>query len=171
MFSLRRGLVPLLAVLIGLMLPASAPLSVSAADLHLCESFGNQFCAGSTDLELFTAVTERNPPGRVIVADRQGSETFDNHPVYLLRFNADTSKCIASADDHFVVVIHACNGGNGVKWAREKSDSNHDLWINREASVALNETVYLTGANDGSQFILDRRGAASGDLQQFDLVP
>ncbi len=161
----------LFAATAALAIPAAmfaAPLPVSAATaFHMCESFGN-YCVGSADLNFGTAVSERIP-GRLIIHDSLGG-FFDNLPTYLLRFNADPTKCVAAASNLSDVVIHACNGGLGVVWARDhNSSSGNDRWINREASQAKDTKEYLSGRNNGSQFFLAPVGQ-TGAFQRFNFV-
>ena len=67
------------------------------------------------------------------------------------------------------MVIHPCNGGFGVVWARDHQATGHDRWINREASQAANSKEELSGRDNGTQFILRPEGTA-GLFQQFDTV-
>jgi hypothetical protein len=149
----------------GLAIPAAmfvAPVTASADstifDRSIRESFGHRYCIGSDTTDLFAAVVERDCPGRKWNADPLGNSQW------LLELHADTSKCIAAADNGFDVVLHACGDG-GVVWIRERTGSGHDRWRNRLTDK------YLTGQNQtGSQFLLFCLGCLSGGLQQFDFV-
>jgi hypothetical protein len=150
----------------------TAPSAGAAPTPHICESFGS-FCVGSANLDLFTAVTERNP-GRDFTLIPLGTN-FDGFPTFDIVFSADPSKCVAAANNLSDVVIHPCNGGEGVVWARNHQTNGHDRWINRRATEAACSSVTtcaeqeLSGRDNGTQFILRAEGTA-GLFQQFDRV-
>jgi hypothetical protein len=156
------------AVIFAAPLSASAankPLSASAAN-NLCETNGNNYCLGSADLNLYTAVTE-SKPGRNLIATPLGG-TFDGFSTYLLQFSADATKCVASADNLVDIVIHPCNGGSGVVWAKD-SITGHIRWINREVSQHYNQDMYLSGASNGTPYFTAPL-RQTGVYQRFDWV-
>ncbi|SRR6266487_550258 len=143
----------------------AAPLPASAAN-NLCETNGNNYCLGSADLNLYTAVTERKP-GRNLIATPLGT-TFDGFSTYLLQFSADATKCVASANNLVDVVIHPCNGGLGIVWAKD-AITGHIRWINREVSQHYNQDMYLSGASNGTPYFTAPLRQA-GVYQKFDWV-
>jgi hypothetical protein len=172
----RRIVVRSLLVATALAIPAAmfvAPVTASAdSDVSICESFGNGYCLGSDNTDLFTAVVERTFPGRKFDLDRQ-SGTFDGVPTYRIRFHADNSKCVAATNNFANVTIHPCDTGSGVVWARDHdSSTTHDRWINRLATQNKGSKQYLSGHNHlGSQYFLDCAACTSGDFQRFDVIP
>jgi hypothetical protein len=152
------------AALAALAIPAAiftAPPAGASTAFHMCETYGS-YCVGSADLNLYTAVSERNP-GRLIIPVSLGGE-FDNYGTWLLEFNNDPSECVAAANNLSDVVIHPCNGGSGVVWARDNSSGN-DKWINQEASEGLG-IWYLSGSDQGRDYFLDLLGV-TGTYQAF----
>jgi hypothetical protein len=78
--------------------------------------------------------------GQVIDIKSQGGIS------YKLAFDQDLSKCVAASDSGATVVIHACNGGNGVIWkAYLGNDGVSCIFQSQEFS-----SKYLSGANNGT---------------------
>jgi hypothetical protein len=144
--------------------PATASATIVLTG-HLCETNGN-FCVGSTSLDLSSAVSERNPGRTLDLVDQ--NRAFEGDEIYKIRFHADRTKCVASANDLSRVVIHPCDGV-GVDWAKDPNANRHLRFINREATIALNSNQYLAGFNDGGDYALEPLGL-SGVLYAFDLV-
>lgn len=149
-----RAAVILLAVLSVPIALLAAPTPARAAGNHLCETYGS-YCVGSDNLDLFTAVVEKPKStggGRNLIATPLGG-SFHGFPTYLLQFSSDATKCVASANDPWGggVVIHPCNGGTGVVWARDTS-TGHLRWVNRYASGDNGNSVYLEGQDNGTQY-------------------
>lgn len=159
-------LIAALGTLAALLAVAPSANAATATDPRICESFGS-FCVGSADFNLFTAVTERNP-GRDFTLISLGT-TFDGFPNFDIVFSGDPSDCVAAANNLSDVVIHPCNGGSGVVWARDHQANGHDRWINREASQSAGVEEVLSGRNNGTQFLV-RQNGTSGLFQQFDTV-
>jgi hypothetical protein len=143
------------AVVLAAPLPASAVNSGS-----LCEANGPQFCLNTANFNPYTPVTESGSGARTINAVPSGSN-------YLLKFNGDTSKCVAGTNNHLAVVVKVCNGSDGVLWTRETSNGS-DMWVNNAASSGRGEFVYLSGLGSaGSQYALSAATTGSGLLQRF----
>ena len=139
----------------GLLLVGASPASASGAAL-ICETNGN-YCVGDPhrSLPLYDPVKEMLA-GRVIDIRSQGGIS------YKLRFEDDLSKCVAASDSGLYVVIHACNGGNGVIWK---------TYLGRDGVSCIFQSQefpskYLSGANGERQFELKTK-YLSGWYQQF----
>jgi hypothetical protein len=133
----------------------AAPLPASAAGDTLCETYGS-YCVGSADLNLYTAMDERNP-GRNLIETPLGG-TYDGHPTYYIQFSADATKCVSAATPNFVrVVIHAC-GANGTVWAKVDISTGVFRWISRYASEQFGSPLDLGGFNSGSNYFIDAVG-------------
>lgn len=140
----------------GLVLAASPPAYASGPAL-ICETNGN-YCIGDTNrsLPLYDPVKEVLA-GRIIDIRSQGGIS------YKLAFQDDESKCVAGSDSGLYVVIHRCNGGNGVIWKAYLGNNGVScIFQSQEFS-----SKYLSGANNGTQFQLKAKGA-NGWYQQFD---
>lgn len=136
----------------GLLLIASPAASASAsAGLHLCETFG-PYCVGAPTVGLDDPVVE-TVNGRLFnfVLAGSGEE---------IQFVADTSLCVAAANNGHDVVQHPCNGGHGIIW-HEHQGSATTLFENNEFPGK-----YLSGAGNGTQFQIKDLGA-NGWFQQF----
>jgi hypothetical protein len=96
------------------------------------------------------------------------NRTFEGHEIYKIRFHADTTKCVAAANDLVRVVIHPCDGV-GVDWAVNPNANGHLRFINKEATIALGFDQYLGGFNDGGDYALESLGLR-GVFYAFDLV-
>jgi hypothetical protein len=159
---IRKRVRAVMLLIAGLLIPVAAlagPLPADAAANHLCEAFGsNHYCVGSVNLDLYTHLDERKP-GREI-------STVPSNGTFKLRFDAGTTKCVASANDGILVDIRPCNG-TGVVWDRIRTDSGNYLWVNEYASNYWKTTLYLTGNDDGSAYYLTTQPAPSGAIQQF----
>ncbi|MGE5287478.1 MAG: hypothetical protein ACM3ML_09800 [Micromonosporaceae bacterium] len=144
---IRNALRAATLLLATLAIPAAilaAPLPANASPGHLCETYDpTSYCLGSANLNLYTWVRERIP-GRDLTQSSLGG-TFEGHPTYLLKFSADTSKCVAVSNDLAVVEIRQCNGGTGTVWARVTSSSGVYMWINRYATNSYGADLYLSG--------------------------
>jgi hypothetical protein len=143
-----RAAVRLLAVLSVPIMLLAAPLPASAAGRHMCETYGS-YCVGSDNLSLYTAVTEKPEStggGRNLIDTPLGGH-FDGFPTYLLQFADDATKCVASDNAAIEVVIHPCNGGTGVIWARDITNG-HLRWLNVYAAPM----GFLEGYNNGTQY-------------------
>ena len=147
------------------MFTAPLPVSADAVANQLCEVNGS-YCVNVPNFSLDTPVVE-GLRGPAILPDSLGGY-YQGYPTYLIRFNADLSKCVAAASDLKHVVIHACNGGTGVVWARVHiSLSGYDRWINREASSNIGTPEFLSGHDQGgSQYFLAPAGT-TGAYQLF----
>src|SRR5262249_39369056 len=98
-----RATVVLLATLAALVAALTAPLSASAVGIHLQEANGtHHYRVGAPDLSLFAPVVE-TVDGRTLTLVDQGS-----HQVKI-RFNANTTLCVAGANNGADVVIHPGN--------------------------------------------------------------
>jgi hypothetical protein len=155
----------LLLAAAALAIPAAlfaTPITASAdGPGHICETFGS-YCVGAPTLNRFDPVVEKLS-GRLIDRDVIPNETVGGHPKVKLRFNADSTKCVAAANSGNGVVIHPCDG-SGVDWGWDGT-TGHDRYLNRET------LLYLSGHNSlDSQFFLDCLGCTSGERQQFDFI-
>jgi hypothetical protein len=137
----------------GLILAASPPASASVG-LHLCETFGS-YCIGAPSLGLYNPVVE-TASGRLLEINPVGTGNQRE-----LAFASNPSECVAADNDGDLVVIHPCNGGSGVVWLEGTGSSGGAIYESREFSG-----LYLSGADNGTQFQLKDRGA-SGWYQQF----
>ena len=136
------------ASLLAVSPPASAaPLFTG----HIYETSG-RYRVGAPSLDLYKSVVETRD-GRVIeIVDAGGGYRK-------LRFQADTTKCVAASDSDKYVVVHLCDG-NGVDWTIVHLDSNpfpngHYNFQNREFN-----NKFLAGANDGTRFHLKTQDQA-----------
>jgi len=152
------------ALLAALAVPAAmfvAPLPASAnttiPNVSVRETFGHNFCLGSDNLDSFTAVVERDCPGRKFNVE------FTDTGFVKLRFRSSTSQCVAASNNFQNVVIHPCDGAN-VDWITDTS-TGHTRFINRQAGTLLSGHNRLN-----SQFFMDCAGCTSGELQNFDLA-
>ena len=136
-------------------LPASAAPSGS-----MCETNGHQYCLNTANFVLYTPVTESGSGARTINAVVQNASQH----TYLLEFNGDTSKCVASDNNGYFVEIKACSGSNGVIWTSTSSG----MWINNYATARDNYNVYLTGYNQaGNQYSIKPDVPGDGYYQKF----
>jgi hypothetical protein len=147
-------------VIVAMAVPGSTLAASSASaspkvdvGLHLCETSGSHYCVGAPTVHLDDPVVEAIH-GRLLNFNPAGSGTE-------LQLVADTSLCVAAANNGQDVVQHPCNGGAGVIW--------HEVQGPATTLYESNEFPgkYLSGANNnGSQFQLKDRGA-TGWEQQF----
>jgi hypothetical protein len=142
--------------------PAAADTAVGN---HLCEAYGNQYCVGADNLDLYTHLVEQKP-GRDITATRITPGSFEGLPIFFLEFNLDRNKCVASTNGTLFVDIRPC-GNTGTVWALAPGSSGNDLWINRYATEQDGADQYLTGLNDGTEYELLSRPGPTGSNQQF----
>ncbi len=119
----------------------AAPLPASAANDRLLESYGSYY-VGAPDLSLYQPVMETSSGRYITLVDAMPDPQVD----LKIRFNADTSMCVAGANNGTDVVIHPCDG-NYVVW-RLSSDAGGYFFQN------LHFGTYLAGANNGTQFQL-----------------
>jgi hypothetical protein len=124
----------------------AAPLPASAANNHLKETSGS-YRVGAPNLALYAPVVETTS-GRdvnLITAPTGADDVY-------IKFSADTSLCVAAANNSSDVVIHPCSGGSGIIWTLQDSASGHCLpyCLFKNRLVGL----YLAGNNRGGQFQL-----------------
>lgn len=128
----------------ALLFAASPPASASPLFTgHIRETFGS-YSVGAPSIALYDPVMETTS-GRVIDIVAAGNYRK-------LEFDADTTKCVAAANNGADVVVHPCDG-SGVDWAIIGLDSSHYAFQNREFN-----NKYLAGANNGTQFQLKTWG-------------
>lgn len=147
--------VPVAAVAVavsGLMLAAS-PAS-AASNVHLTEVFG-AYRVGAPNIGLDDPVTE--------TIDGRDLNIFSSGSGVEIQFRADTSLCVAAANDGIRVVQHPCNGGLGTIW-HEQNGTNCPQGTCFESNEFSG--FYLSGANNGSNFEIHLRGAPGWE-QQF----
>jgi len=119
---------------------AHAPVPASAATIRVCEAGGHHYCIGAPHLALGKPVVE-SVGGRNLDIIVFGSYVE-------IRFDANRRLCVAAANNGFLAVIHACNGGSGAKWKIIPTSDGHDAFRNVQFS-----TKYLSGRNrNGSQY-------------------
>lgn len=165
-------LAALIAAAVGTAVAVVAtPMSANATtDPHICEAFETPYCIGSPDLNLFTQLDERMPGREITITDLNAVLPHTGFEEFLLKFSADTSKCVAATDSLAFLAVHSCSD-DGTVWARDPQSNGNVLWINREATEALmdnNQTlIFLTGLNSGTRFILTTRPGPNGSVQQF----
>lgn len=135
----------------GSLFAASSASASPDVGLHLCETFGS-FCVGAPTVHLDDPIDE-TASGRLLnfISAGGGEE---------LQLVANTSLCVAAANNGQDVVQHPCNGGAGVIWHEVQGPAT-TLFESNEFSGK-----YLSGANNGTQFQLKDRGA-NGWEQQF----
>jgi hypothetical protein len=125
---------------------AVPPTASASTGDTLCEASGS-YCLGAPNLNLDTRLDEA-VNGRNLVETPLGG-TFAGYSTYLLQFASDPSECVASSNSDFYVVIHVCNGGSGIVWAKDTSTS-HIRWINQYATDNCGcggKLNYLVGEN------------------------
>jgi hypothetical protein len=163
--AIRTATVLLAALAIPAAVLAASPPANAVNGNTMCETYG-AYCLNTADFSLYTPVTERLAGGRYITAVLITNITFEGRPVFKLVFNGDTSKCVAAANNNSDVVIHSCEDANGVIWAL-RTNNGSDMWINRQATGAFNQDMYLSGRNcGGCQYELYALGV-SGAYQKF----
>lgn len=128
--------------------------SVAIATHHIFETFG-AYGVGAPTLGTDDPVVE-TVDGRSVefLGDGQGDGGIE------IAFTENTSLCVAAANAGVKVVQHACNGGAGTVWFESNGNSGK-LFQSREFPG-----FYLSGADSGSQFTIQLKGA-SGWFQQF----
>lgn len=131
----------------GLVLATSSP---ALASQRIKETYSPWY-VGAPSLSLYDPVVETSS-GRDFNINPAGNG-------YEFQFTADTTKCVAAANNGVDVVIHPCNG-NGTVWL-EHQGRNTFIYESREFSGK-----YLSGPGNGGQFQLKSRGA-NGWYQQF----
>jgi hypothetical protein len=157
---LKRFALPVVTAVVALTAGASPALAsmaappASASGNHLCETSGN-YCIGAPSLATDAPVVETSS-GRDITLEFLGSAQYE------LQFNDAPSECVAAANNGTDVVIHHCNGGDGVVWILFLNANGHLQWQNREFSGD-----YLAGHNDASQYQVKAPGL-SGWFYNFD---
>ena len=138
----RKRTRAVMALLTALVVPvavfAAAP-PASANGNHLCETSGN-YCVGAPTLALYAPVVE-TVSGRDLGTIPLGNNQFE------LVFLANTTFCVAAANNGIDVVVKHCQGDFGVVWIREFNPNGHLQFHNREFS-----NKFLAGHNDGTQF-------------------
>jgi hypothetical protein len=141
-------------VVVAMLVPASAliasPPASALASVHVCETFG-AFCVGAPNLGLDDPVVETTS-GRDLNIISSGSGV-------ILQFAASSSLCVAAANNGSDVVQHPCNGGHGIIWHIEQGPTSN-LIENNEFSGK-----FLSGADNGTQFMIRSRGAAGWEQQ------
>lgn len=151
-------LVATLGILVAILaaaLPASAATSGS-----MCETNGNNYCLNTANFDLYTPVTESGSGARTINAVVQNASQH----TYLLQFNGDISKCVASDNNGYFVEVKACSGSNGVIW----TSAGSGMWINNYATARDHYNVYLTGYNQaGNQYSIKPDVSGDGYYQKF----
>jgi hypothetical protein len=168
-----RGATILLAALASAAAMLAAPLPASAATaLHLCETYGGQWCVATANLNIGTSLGE-GATGRLFIESRQGAGTYLGYPTYKLKFNADDTKC-AGADSNLNLEIRDCTADGNV-WARVNDGDNIYRWINKYASEhppTYCGPCYLTGFDLGVSFELRAYPPPpqSGQLQRFSWI-
>lgn len=146
-----RHVVAMLAMLAVPVVIFATPSPASAASSgRLCETSGS-YCLGSDTLQVDQQVTEKST-GRNLTAVLQ-SGTFQGHAKYKLRFNGNTSLCVAG-DPFGNVIINNCTGA-GTLWAQDGS-----RWISVAAtnSFGFGSDIYLCALNDGGAYQLQKLG-------------
>lgn len=136
-------------------LAAPAPASESA--IHVCEAGGHHYCIGAPDLAFYKPV-EETASGRTL-------DLIDFGTYWEIRFDANRSLCVAAANNGYLAVIHACNGGSGVKWNIINTSDGHFEFRNVKFSPKE-----LAGRNsNGSQYHVKNCCAAGWDYK-FNVV-
>lgn len=100
----------------------AAPMLASAATIHVCEAGGHHYCIGAPHLALGKPVVE-SVSGRSL-------DLIDFGKYWEIRFDANRRLCVAAANNGFLAVIHACNGGSGVKWNPITTSDGHVAFRN-----------------------------------------
>jgi len=165
--AIRVVAIVLATLAISVAVVTTAP-SASATVGKLCEFYGN-YCLGSVNTDLYTAVVAR-APGRTISSEQLSGDFLGYH-IYELHFSGDYSHCVGMKDDLSYVNIKPCSGGIGTVWARVPQSDGKSLWINRYATQQQGiggYVQYLTGKNAvDERFFTARLGACCGDYQVF----
>jgi hypothetical protein len=132
---------------------AASPAASARVGLHLCETFGHNYCVGAPTINLYDPVIETTG-GRLLnfIPSSGGGEK--------IAFSADITKCVAAANNGHDVVVHPCDG-SGTVWIEHQCPATTCFENNKFA------TLYLSGRDSlGSQYQIKIRGAAGWD-QQF----
>jgi hypothetical protein len=153
-----RRYVQLLAIgvtaLSGLALMAAPPASASTVSF-IHETSGGQYYIGGPTINLYDPVKEIGSIGYNGIINKRISAGH-----YELEMNADTSKCVATADNGYLAVFHPCNGGSDVVWVESTGPDGHSTKFENPAGK------FLAGDNQGDQFHVKDYGAP-GWLYQF----
>ena len=158
--TMRRA-VAMLAILAVPAVILAAPLPASAASSgRLCENSGS-YCLGSSSVQANAIVVEKPLSGARSLTAVLQSGTFQGHAEYKLRFNANTTLCVAG--DVFENVIIANCTATGTNWAQAGT-----RWINRAETISFGGgyDVYLAGLNTGNDYFLKYLGQ-TGFFYQF----
>lgn len=145
-----RPIMVLLGALIALIAALAVP--ANAAGNRLQETSGS-FDVGAPDLSEFAPVVE-TADGRAITLVPAGT-----HQVKI-RFDANTTLCVAGANNGLDVTVHLCDA-NAIVWT-EIFNNGHIRFLNNHFGL------YLCGRDDGSQFLLEQLD--QGFFCQFDLT-
>ena len=147
--SIRVFLIAAMAVP-GWLLVAS-PAASARTGLQIKETFGSYYI-GAPTVALDDPVVETTGSRSFNILSAGGGEEF--------QFVANTSLCVAAANNGVDVVMHPCNGGSGVIWHEVQGKSSTLFENNKFAGK------YLSGDNKGNQYQLKSKGASGWD-QQF----
>ena len=159
--SLRVFSIVAMAITVsGLVLTAAPPAGATTyGPFYLRETYSS-YRVNAPSLNLYDPVQETLGDGRLIYLGSTG--TADH---YKISFMADTTKCIAAADNGSDVDVKPCSGANGVVWiAFQGADGCSGNFESQEFSG-----MYLSGHDNGSQYEI-RRYQAAGWYQQFKFV-
>jgi hypothetical protein len=144
-----------LLVLVAGALVVTVAAPASAAPSHVCETSGD-FCLGAPSL-VIDAPVRATVSGRDVVLRGVG-----NNQVEII-LSADTSECVAAANNRMDVVLHHCDGGLGTVWIK------HNLIAPFKYESREFPGWYLAGRNvQGSQFQL-KQDPTGGWLLRFDV--
>jgi hypothetical protein len=139
----------------GLLLAAAPPASATTTGpYYLKESFAS-YRVGAPSLSPYDPVKE-TLGGREIYFD----ETTFAH--YKIRFKADTSKCVAAANNGDTVDIKPCSSATGVVWVAHDGQDGCSVVLESQHFSGK----YLSGDGNGDQFHI-RSYQANGWYQQF----
>jgi hypothetical protein len=114
---------------------ASAAPALAAGDI--CNVNGLGYCVGGATIGIGDPVT-LEPGGRVIDEVAQNFTCCGGWPVFQLKYNADSARCVGVAATSNNVTVRDCSGGasSNVNWAREDMGS-YVIWFNKQGGGIL----------------------------------
>jgi hypothetical protein len=150
-------------LLTALVIPAAvlaAPLPAGAASGSMCERYGS-YCLYVTSFSNYTPVDENISFSNTLNSVLQSGST------YLIEFNGNNDKCVASDNAGTKVEIKPCDASFGTLWTL-KTSNGLDMWINQAASRLVGVDLYLTGdeCSPSCQYQLKVEGY-NGGRQKF----